>query len=794
MWALRSLDIPKQDIKYGLRVLLKNPGFTAVAVLSLALGTGACTAIFSIVDAVLLRSLPYAEPSRLVQVREVDSKGSQMAVAEPNFLDLHARNRSLEAVAQYNGSLATVVGASQPVRTNVLWASTDFFRVFGVEPFAGRAFEPEEAGAPRAVAVVSYGFWQRLLGASHDLTGMTLRVNDLTCTVIGVMPPGFNFPQETEIWVPRELLPAQTSRSAHNWSVIARLRKDVSMEQAGADASAIGHQIKQEYGKDADAGDFALIPLQEYLVGNVRQGLLIVFVAVGFLLLVACMNVANLLLAQVTARQKELALRAALGASRMRLARQFITENVLLTLAAGALGLSLVIAVILGILPVLRLSDKDLQSDLKEAGRGLSAHAASKRLRGLLVISQVAFTLILLVGAGLLGKSFLRLLQVDPGFRVESTFVMDLSVPVAADEQRMKQLMQFFNQLQEGRAPTVEPPVDEARQRRQALFYQQLLEGISQLRGVTAAGGIDGLPMTGRTSNGTFWIENNLAMTGNAEYRRATEGYFITMGIPLLRGRLFDSSDRPESPPVAVISQSLAQKVWPNEDPVGKRIQFGNMDGDIRLIRIVGIVGDVRERGLDSDIRPTVYAYGLQRPPSSSLSIVIRAEGDTALLAPQLRQLVADLNPELPTNFRTLEQIFSSSLDNRRFSLVIFAVFAAVALMLAAVGIYGVVSYSVTQRTHEIGVRMALGAQSRDVLGMIVGQGLKLALFGVGLGVIASFALTRLMSSLLYGVSANDPVTFGVTSLLLVGVALLACYIPGRRATKVDPITALRHE
>src|SRR5215216_2251202 len=831
MWALRSLDIPKQDIKYGLRVLLKNPGFTAVAVLSLALGTGACTAIFSIVDAVLLRSLPYAEPSRLVQVREVDSKGSQMAVAEPNFLDLHARNRSLEAVAQYNGSLATVVGASQPVRTNVLWASTDFFRVFGVEPFAGRAFEPEEAGAPRAVAVVSYGFWQRLLGASHDLTGMTLRVDDRTCAVIGVMPPGFNFPQNTEVWIPRESLPAQTSRTAHNWSVIARLRKDVSMEQAGADASAIGHQIKQEYGKDADAGDFALIPLQEYLVGNVRQGLLIVFVAVGFLLLVACMNVANLLLAQVTARQKELALRAALGASRMRLARQFITENVLLTLAAGALGvllsiwgvdlliglnqralpragevvvdvralfftlgLSLVIAVILGILPVLRLSDKDLQSDLKEAGRGMSAHAASKRLRGLLVISQVAFTLILLVGAGLLGKSFLRLLEVDPGFRVESTFVMDLSVPVAADEQRMKQLMQFFNQLQEGRAPTVEPPVDEARQRRQALFYQQLLEGISQLRGVTAAGGIDGLPMTGRTSNGTFWIENNLAMTGNAEYRRATEGYFITMGIPLLRGRLFDSSDRPESPPVAVISQSLAQKVWPNEDPIGKRIQFGNMDGDIRLIQIVGVVGDVRERGLDSDIRPTVYAYGLQRPPSSSLSVVVRAEGDAAELAPQLRQLVADLNPELPTNFRTLEQIFSSSLDNRRFSLVIFAVFAAVALMLAAVGIYGVVSYSVTQRTHEIGVRMALGAQSRDVLGMIVGQGLKLALFGVGLGVIASFALTRLMSSLLYGVSANDPVTFGVTSLLLVGVALLACYIPGRRATKVDPITALRHE
>jgi predicted permease len=372
---------------------------------------------------------------------------------------------------------------------------------------------------------------------------------------------------------------------------------------------------------------------------------------------------------------------------------------------------------------------------------------------------------------------------------------MDLSLPTeGSDAEHIKKIISFFKQLREGRAPLQDMTVDTTQIKQRALFYQQLLDRIGQSPGVIAVGGIEGLPMTSRGSSGTFWIENNPTMTGYAEYHLATEGYFAAMGIPLLRGRLFGQNDHPDSPPVAVISQSLAQKTWPNEDPVGKRIQFGNMDGDTRLIQIVGVVGDVRERGLDSDTSSAVYANSLQRPPSSSLSLVVRAEGDTAALIPAMRQAVHDLNPELPTNFRTLEQIFSSSLDNRRFSLVIFMVFAAVALMLAAVGIYGVMSYSVTQRTQEIGIRMALGAQSLDVLKMIVSQGLKLALVGVAIGIGAAFALTRLMASLLFGVSASDPVTFVATSLLLTSIALLACYIPGRRATKVDPITALRHE
>ncbi|HXG65183.1 MAG TPA: ABC transporter permease [Blastocatellia bacterium] len=834
MWRFNMLETLWQDIKYGFRMLLRNPGFTAVAVVSLALGVGACAAIFSIVDAVLLRSLPYPEPERIMQIREVSAQGSRMPFAEPNYRDLRERNRSLEAVAQYGGGLATVIGGSQPVRTRVLWASGEFFRVLGVEPFAGRAFLPEESqSGDKAVAVVSYGFWQQLLGGRPDFTEATLRIDDRSYTVVGVMPPGFHYPDGTEVWTPCELLPPQTSRSAHNWSVIARLQPGVSFEQARADLSAIGRQLQQEHGKEMDAVDFALIPLQEYMVGNVRQGLLIVLAAVGFLLLVACTNVANLLLAQVTARRKEFAVRAALGASRLRMARQFITENVLLTLTAGALGallavwgvklliglnqaalpradeigvdiralafttgLALLIAVVLGLVPVIRLSVRDLQPDLKEAGRGNSEHAASKRLRGLLVVAQVAFTLVLLVGAGLLIKSFVQLLAVDPGFRVESSVVMDLSVPPPRDDQALKQLIAAYEGLRAGRSQVPEVVMDRPRQKRLAQFYQQLFERIGQIPGVTAAGGISKLPMAGGGGggNGTFWIENNPALTGNAEYRQASQGYFAAMGIPLLRGRLFEPGDGPDSPPVAVISQSLAQKMWPDEDPIGKRIQFGNMDGDTRLLRIVGVVGDVRERGLDSGIFPTVYVNSLQRPQRSDFSIVVRAASDPAALVSAMRQAVRELDPEMPTNFRTLEQIFSSALDNRRFSLVIFSVFAAVALVLAAVGVYGVMSYSVTQRTHEIGVRMALGAQAGEVLKLIVGHGLKLVAAGVALGFGAAFALTRLMASLLFGVSATDPVTFAVTSLALIGVALLACYIPGRRATKVDPMIALRYE
>jgi putative ABC transport system permease protein len=569
------------------------------------------------------------------------------------------------------------------------------------------------------------------------------------------------------------------------------------------------------------------------MVGDTKNVLLVVLAAVGFLLMVACANAANLLLAQATARQKEFAVRAALGASRVKLAMQFVTENVLLALIAGSLGvvfalwgvdllislnpgslpradeigvdaralgftlgLALLVAVVLGLAPVARLSQNDLHNDLKEGGRGQAGHAMSNRLRSALVITQVALTLVLLTGAGLLGKSFYRLLQVDPGFRAESVVVADLSLPSYTGPDRMPQQMRAYDQLRQGRTPgpISEPPQYEEFRKRQWLLYRQLLDGIKRIPGVVVVGGVNGVPMDGGRGDGTLWLDGNPANTGYADYRVASPGYFAAMGIPLLRGHDFDESDSPDAPHTAVISQSFARRYWPNEDPIGKRIQFGNMDADLRLLHIVGVVGDVRGNGLDADAAPTVYANALQRPPRSDLSIVVRAQSDPATLTPALRQIVQALNSDLPVNFRTLQQIFSSSLDRRRFSLVIFAAFAFVALSLAVMGVYGVMAYSVAERTRELAIRISLGAQSGDVLRLVMGGGLWLALAGVALGLAGAFALTRVIAALLYGVSPTDIMTFAGVALLLTFIALLACWLPARRATKVDPMIALKSE
>ena len=824
-----------QDMRYGARMLLKMPGFTSIAALTLALGIGACTAIFSIVDAVLLRSLPYPGADRVVQMREVGEGGGRLAFADPNFRDVRERNRSLEAVAEYAGSMEAITGGSEPLRARVLSATNDFFRVLGVAPLVGRAFLPEDSkDGGKQVAVVSHGFWQKALGGRADLAGMKLRISDRIFDVVGVMPPGFSYPQGFDVWAPRELFPPQTSRSGHNWDVFARIKSGVTLEQARADLSSIARQIKLENGNEADAVDIAAIPLHEFTVGDTKNMLLIVLAAVGFLLMVACANVANLLLAQATTRQKEFAVRAALGATRLRLAAQFVTENALLALIAGAIGslfavwgvdmliglnqsslpradeigvdaralgftfgLALFIAVALGLTPVARLSQNDLHDDLKGGGRGQAGHATGARLRAALVVAQMALTLVLLTGAGLLGKSFYRMLQVDPGFRAESAVVMDLSLPGYTGPDRYQQLVEAFRRMMEGGGMAEslsEPPEYMEFRQRQRLFYQQLLDGLSKLPGVVAVGGANGVPMDGARGDGTFWMDNNPAKTGYADYRVASAGYFAAMGIPVLRGRVFDESDKPEAPHAAVISQSLARKYWPNENPIGKRIQFGNMDGDLRLLSIVGVVGDVRGYGLDTDAQPTVYGNALQRPPFSEISVVVRAQADPATLTTSLSRTVRALNSELPVSFRTLQQIFSSSLDQRRFSLVIISVFAAVAIALAVMGVYGVMAYAVAERTKEIGVRMALGATVGDVLKLVMGQGGKLIATGVTLGVIGSLLLTRMLASLLYGVSATDPTTFASVALSLVVVALLAALVPARRATKVDPMVALRCE
>ena len=807
--GIRWLEDSWHDLRHGARALGKTPGFSLIAILTLVLGIGSTTAIFSVVDAVLLRPLPYPDPGQIVSLREVGGKGGQMAVAEPNFVDIRSQNRSFSAISVAAGSFPLVVtGPTAAMRARVSIVSHEFLDVMGVQPQLGRGFLPEEDkyGSPVA-ALVSNGYWQGTLGARSDLAQLHITVDGVTCNVIGVMPADFSYPAETDVWMSPNSEPANTSRTAHNLQVIARIKSDVTLAQAQADVSSIGKQLRQALGEQTDAVDFALVPLQSYLTRNVREGLWLLTGAVGMLLLVACANFSNLLLAQFTARQREFVLRAALGAARLRMSRQLIVENLLLTVPSAILGailasigvkllllldngklprvntvsidgrvllfacsLAVIIAIVLGLLPLVQLKGLDLQGGLKEGGRGHSSGAATHRVRGALVVAQISLTLVLLTGAGLLAHSFLKLMRVDPGFNTESAVAMTLSLP-----------------------STISPAEDD----RIRQFYVQLLERAQRLPGVIAAGGINVLPLADRGSNGRFLIDNDPNNRGYAEYRVASAGYFEAMKIPLLSGRIFGSEDTVNSPHSAVISQSLAERYWPHESAVGKRIQFGNMDTDKRLLNVVGVVGDVRDVTLDTSPLPTVYAFSLQRPQwwqVSRLSIVVRSNATPETLIPGLRAAVNALRSDVPLTFRTMDRVLSRSLDQRRFSLSMFGVFGFVALLIAAIGIYGVVAYGVTQRTQEIGIRMALGAQAGSVLRLVIRGGMILAGLGVAIGVIAALALTRLLSSLLFAVSPTDPVTFVVISLALIVVALIACWIPARRASRVDPLVALRQE
>ena len=812
------------DFKYALRSLGKRPGFAVVAILALALGIGASTAIFSVVDAVLLRRLPFPAQERLVEATELNESGRGMAFAEVNFNDLAARSRSFDAIATYTRSAEAIAGGTEPVRTNVSGVSADFFRVLGIAPALGRLISAQSLGEDKQVVVVSYGFWKRMLEGRTNLDGTSLRFGNRSFAVIGVLPPGTEFPAGTEIWFPSAIFPPYESRTAHNFRAIARLRPDVSFEQANSEVASIGRALKLQYGSQTDAASFGLLSFRERFVRDIRSVLLVLCGAVGLLVAIACSNVANLLLVRATARRKEVALRAALGASRGRLARQFIVEALALTLAAGLIGsllaawsvrlivglyhgnlprvgeigvnpsvllftfaISLLIAVVLGFVPVIHVSRQGFQNDLQDAGRGASSGGKQTRARNLLIVAQVALTLMLLVGAGLLGRSFQRLLSVDPGFRAESVVAMTVLLPEPEEPAAMRALAQF---------------------------YHNLFERIGALPSVTSVGGTSALPMSGNGANGTFmemrngqvpatmqdFIRQTDALSPaerarDADYRSASAGYFAAMGIPLVRGRLFQEGDGPDSPHVAVVSQSLAKRYWPNEDPLGKQIEFGNMDGDLHLLTIVGIVGDVRDNGLDRDPRPTVYTNYFQRPATAAeFSIVVRGRGDIAGLTGAMRREARSLNPEMPTKFETIEELVSASFDNRRFSMVMVGIFAGTALILAMIGLYGVMAYITSQRTHEIGIRMALGAQRFDMLRMIFRQSFTLVLIGVVVGVLASTGLTRLLSSMLYGIRATDVVTYtGVVGLLVVA-ATLASYIPARRAMKVDPMVALRYE
>jgi predicted permease len=827
------------DLRYGLRMLAKNPGFTAVAVLTLALGIGASTAIFSVVYGVLLRPLPYPKPDRIVDLLEVNARGGRMNFADPNFADIRSQNHSLQGVAEYAAWLESVSGGSEPTRSMVASVSRDFFPLMGVGPVLGRGFLPEDqrfGAAP--VALVSYGYWKQYLGGTTDLARIKLTVENQLCSVVGVLPPGFRFPFDSDIWIPRELWEVLPSRTAHNWHVLARLCEGVPLAQVRAELSGIAQRLKQQYGQDTNMTAVAVSPLRDALTSDVRPALLVLLGAVGFLLLVACANVVNLLLAQAAGRERELAIRSALGAGRKRLVRQFLTEALLLSVTGGALGvlaavwgvdalvamappnlprlqdvavnlpvlsftftLSLAVAAGLGILTALRATPGDsrgpqnrrsaLLGALVERGQGHTGTLRGHRLSRSIVAAQMAITLVLLAGAGLLGRSLLHVLAIDPGFRTEHVLTIDLALP-------NPELAMPWQQKEAGKL-------------RRVAFLNELFSRLRAVPGVREVGGANGLPLTTGLADGGYILMNpreeptrmedleqlwhDSTRTGMADYCVASEGYFHALGIPLQRGRLFDDRDTMDAPHVALISESLAREKWPNMDPLGRTIEFGNMDGDLRLLTVVGVVGDVREDSLEAKARPTIYVNYRQRPQTTgSFTVVLHTEAEPAVVFAAARQIVRDLDPNVPPSFSTFTEIFSASLQTRRFNLTLVGVFAATALLLAIAGIYGVMAYSVARRTHEFGVRMALGASAPDVLRLVLSQGMLTTLIGVTIGIAGSLALTRAMQSLLFGVSATDPVTLAGVALLLGLAALLATYVPARRATKVDPMVALRYE
>ncbi len=823
--GLPLLETLFQDLRFAVRMLLKNPGFTAIAVLTLVLGIGATTAIFSVVYGILLRPLPYPNPDQIVQLWELDAKGRRMNFPEPNFLDLRSASQSLAALAECNAGPFTITGGTKPTRTVAAEVSSDFFKVMGVSPFLGRSFNPEdqrEGAAP--VLLVSHAYWQQHLGASNELSRLKLVADHKVFSVIGVMPQGFHFPDATDLWIPRELYPPDnSSRTAHNWHVFGRLREGMMLSQARAEFSAIAHRLKQQYGQDIDMTDAAADPLRDAMTSDVRAALLLLLGAVGFLLLVACANVANLLLAQAARRGRELAIRAALGAGRRRLVFRFLIEsallcaisgivgalaarwgvNVLLALAPRNLarldaisvnlpvllftvGLSCVMAIALGTFTAIRATSGDVRDALAEGGREQIGGQRTQRFGQTIVAGQLAITLMLLVGAGLLGRSLIRVLSVEPGFRTEHVVTMDLAFARLGGNDPAKAL--HVNKL------------------------NNLFEHLHAIPGVEAVGGTNALPLaSGFLADGTFLILNpgdvparmedfdllfrNHSITGYADYSVASDDYFRVLAIPLLRGRFFDNRDVMSAPHVALINDTLARTRWPNEDPLGKTIEFGNMDGDLRLLTIVGIVGDARNHSLEAPPSSTIYVNYRQRPQSSDLfTIVMRTSMPPEGVIPTAREIVRGVDPDVPPQFRTFAQVFTSSLATRRFNLTVVLAFSGAALLLAVAGIYGVMAYSVARRTREIGVRMALGAARGDVLRLMLGQGMRTTGIGVAIGIAGSLALTRTIESLLFGISPTDAVTLAGVALLLAGVSMLACWIPTRRAMRVDPIVALRYE
>ncbi len=814
------------DARYSIRMLRKNPAFTVVAVIALALGIGATSAIFSVVNAVLLRPLPFKDPAGLVRIWGKFEKDGipKNWISQPELLDLKEQSQTFEDIAAFETGGANLTTSGDPARVNRASVSASLFPILGIQASIGRTFLEEEDKPGRdKVVLVGDALWRSRFGADPALVGKTLVLSGTTYSVVGIMPPGFQFPERDELWVPLAIDIANLDdRGSHGLEVVARLKPGVTPAQSQADLTNISATLTQRYPNNYAAGGFGLYPVSmlDELVGNIRPALYILLGAVGFVLLIACANVANLLLARASAREKEVAIRAAMGARRGRLIQQLLTESVILAAIGSALGLALaylgvklfvafgpseiarieeigldvrvvgfsvlmavVTGLAFGLAPAIQISKPDLHDSLKEGGRGSTS--GRHRLRNVLVVSEVAIALVLLAGAGLMIKSFQRLLQVDMGFRTEKTLTLRLTIPSAT----------YKEDAQIGG------------------FYRQLLDKVKAIPGVESAGAISELPLSGSYSSGSTAVENPdtdeslKTFRGfpyiEADRRSVSPDYFSAMGIALKAGRLFTDADTENAPPVAVVDESFQRRFWPKGGAIGKRFIARFNDGkDIKWGQIVGVVAHIRHYGVDQakqfelgqEGREQAY-FPYAQSPSNRMYLAIKTGVDPLSLTSAVRDAVLSLDREVPVyEVKTMDQLVTSSLAQRQLNMILFAAFSAIALILAAVGIYGVMSYSVTQRTHEIGIRMALGAQQSSVLSLVVRQGMTLALAGVAIGLGFAVALTRLMSSLLFGVSATDPVTFAAIAAILTGVALVACLVPAHRATRVDPMIALRYE
>jgi putative ABC transport system permease protein len=802
-----------QDIRYGMRSLLKKPGFTFTAVIALALGIGANTAIFSVINGVLLRSLSYTNPDRILMLWE-QSVTSEIArlqnvVSPANFLDWQKQSISFEQMAAVADQRVNLTGGGgEPEEIKAQFVSQPFFAALGVQPLVGRSFLPEEDTAGNdLVIILSHELWQTRFGSDPAITGKQATISGRQRTIVGVMPPGFHFlDNQVKAWMPLALNPAINYRetTGRYLRVVARLKQDVTMQQAQGELTGIAKQLEQALPKYNAGWSVNVVPMHEQVVGEIRPILVVLFAAVAFVLLIACANVANLLLSRAASRQKELALRAALGAGRMRLVRQMLTESVLLALMGGVLGvllafwgvqflirfgpdniprlsevtldlrvlgftfgISLLTGLLFGLIPALQASRPDLNDALKEGSRG-STGVRCRTFRNVFVVAEVALALVLLIGAGLMIRSFMRLQSVETGFNPENVLTMRLQLP-RKKYAEPHQIVDFFKQAQ---------------------------DRVAALPGVQAVGAISYLPLTGGlASRDAFKIVGQPApkpgQEPGVEVRVITPTYFQAMGIPLLKGRLLNERDVKESR-VLLINETMAKRYFAGVDPVGKQMDvFWDGSGPDE---IVGVVGDIREGALNKEPEPAIY-WSHHREPYSGMALIVRTSGDASRFATAIQKEIRTLDPDQPVaDVRTMQQVISKSIARPRFNTLLLTIFAGVALVLASVGLYGVMNYSAMQRTHEVGIRMALGATRSDIMRLVVGNGMMLTLTGIVIGVLASWALTRVMTNLLFGITATDAPTFVAVSAVLATVALVANYIPARRATRVNPVIALRYE